>query len=301
MIPAARAALEAVGGATLLLTAARGDETRCTREAIERGATTIVVLGGDGTISQVACELVRLKSNVPLAIFGAGTGNDFAKSLAAPIHDYRAMTALMASKRYRAVDAGRIDDDLFLNSGGFGFDAEVVRQTEMPMRWRGKSVYTIKAIQQLFTYRGFDARISASANRPNLPRNASDEVDRTKVIDGHWLTMVFANGSWFGSSYRIAPEASISDGFLDAVLISDAPSWRRAVVFGRALRARHVGQREVTLQRNTRWVVDFPSPPVYQVDGELRQAASRSVVVEIVPSALRLVAQPVPSPKVSQY
>lgn len=328
MIPAARAALEAVGGATLLLTAKRGDEVRCTRQALAQGATTIVVLGGDGTISRVACELVRVKSRVPLAVFGAGTGNDFAKSLGAPIHDYRAMCHLIATRQSRAVDAGRIDDNFFINSGGFGFDAEVVRKTQRPGRWRGKSVYTATAMQQLFQYRGFDARISqepleiASLDVVGsdgsaaiaLPAQAPFVGESMKAVssrgsatsarsamDGRWLTLVFANGSWFGGSYRIAPEASISDGVLDAVFISDASAWRRAMVFSRALRSRHIGQREVVVQRNTRWSIDFAVAPVYQADGELRQAADSSVVVEVVPEALRVVAGAVPSPQLPQY
>lgn len=269
--------MERIGGATLLLTEQRGDEARCTHDALNAGATTIAVLGGDGTISQVGCELIRAQSDVPMAILGAGTGNDFAKSVGAPIHDYPAMADLIARGKSRRVDAGKIEENYFLNSGGFGFDAHVVELMERPRRWRGKSVYTAVALQQLFQYRGFSARISAR----------EDSASRT--LDGKWLTIVFANGSWFGGAYRIAPEASIADGALDAIFISDAPTHRRAIVFARALGARHIGQREVGVQRNTEWTLEFPSPPVYQTDGELRRANEKVVRVEIVPSALRVV------------
>lgn len=277
MIPAARAALESVGGVTLLLTEQRGDEVRCTRDALAAGATTIAVLGGDGTISQVGCELIRAQSDVPMAILGAGTGNDFAKSVGAPIHDYRAMAHLVAQSKSRRVDAGRVEDNYFLNSCGFGLDAHVVELMEQPRRWRGKSAYTAIALQQLFQYPGFSARVSAPA-APEL-----------QTFDGNWLTIVFANGSWFGGTYRIAPEASIADGALDAIFISDAPTLRRAIVFARALAARHIGQREVAVQRNTEWMLEFPSSPVYQTDGELRKASDKVLRVEIVPSALRVV------------
>ena len=257
--------------------------------------------------------MVRAQSRVPLAILGAGTGNDFAKSLGAPTRDFRAMAALIAAGSFRVVDAGRIDSSVFLNSGGFGFDAEVVAKTQQPGRWRSKSVYTATALRELFRYPGFNARIShavassapgtpqktfrSSAARGDAsPQRESLSVTGTHTTDGHWLTMVFANGAWFGGSYRIAPDASISDGVLDAVLISDASTWRRAVLFGRALGAWHVREREVAVQRNTRWIIDFPSAPVYQADGELRQAAGRSVVVEILPAALRLVAPAATSP-----
>ncbi|MEO7999818.1 MAG: diacylglycerol kinase family protein, partial [Gemmatimonadaceae bacterium] len=281
LIPAARAALESIGGSTLLLTKARGDETRCAHAAIEQGATTIAVLGGDGTVSQVACELVRQKSTVPLAIFGAGTGNDFAKSLNAPIHNFAAMTELIASTQIFTIDAGRVDDTIFVNSAGFGFDAEVVRTISQTGQFSGKFVYAATAIQQLFRYPGFDARITDS-----------DWIDARK-LSARWLTLVFANGGWFGGAFRIAPAATLTDGLLDSVFVRDTTAWRRVSIFGRAMGGKHTGLREVGIAQNSRWTLEFSSPPVYQADGELRQAASATVIVSVLPAALRIVS-PVP-------
>ncbi|MEO7361371.1 MAG: diacylglycerol kinase family protein, partial [Gemmatimonadaceae bacterium] len=276
--------LENVGGASLLLTNARGDETRCTREALEQGATTIVVLGGDGTVSQVACELVRQQSKVPLAVFGAGTGNDFAKSLTAPIHNFVAMSQLIANAHTIAIDAGRVDDSVFVNSAGFGFDAAVVALTNHPGARTGKFMYVLTALQQLCRYGGFDARIFAGTN--NSP-HGQPAISRKSTV--RWLTLVFANGGYFGGAFRIAPEAAVSDGLLDAVFVRNASSWRRISVFGRALSGAHTGQPEVEIHRNSSWTLEFSAPPVYQVDGELRQAASTTVIVSVFPDALRIV------------
>lgn len=273
--------MESVGGSTLILTRSRGDESRCARDAIANGATTLAVLGGDGTVSQVACELVRQQSTVPLAIFGAGTGNDFAKSLNAPIHDFVAMAQLIANNATRTIDAGRVDDTIFINSAGFGFDAEVVAITNQPGARTGKLMYAQTALQQLFRYPGFDARIAT-------PENPS-----SRKLSARWLTLVFANGGWFGGAFRIAPAASVSDGLLDSVFIRNTPAWRRVSIFGRALGGNHAEQPEVGIGRNSQWTLEFSSPPVYQADGELRQAASAAVTVSVLPAALRIVS-PVP-------
>ncbi|MEO7359501.1 MAG: diacylglycerol kinase family protein, partial [Gemmatimonadaceae bacterium] len=210
MIPAARAALESHGPVTLLLSNTRGDETRCAVEAIAQGATTIAVLGGDGTISRVACELVRAKSSIPLAIFGAGTGNDFAKSLIAPIHDFQATAALISTNRYRTIDAGQIENTVFVNSAGFGFDADVVARTLEPGRLQGKAKYAVTAVTQLFQYRGFEASVLSAEAPPKAtaPTNTSRNVVITEIhthsfpmgivrrLHGRWLTMVFANGGF---------------------------------------------------------------------------------------------------------
>ena len=281
MIPAARAALDAIGGATLIVTKARGHEKRCARDALAAGASTIVVLGGDGTISQVACELVRLKSVVPLAIFAGGTGNDFAKSLGAPVSNFAAMARLVAAQQTRTIDAGQIDDCVFVNSAGFGFDAEVVARTRDATRFRGQIVYIKASLEQLFRYRGFVAR--------RLPRNEFGTNDAV-VRDSRWLTMVFANGGWFGGSFRIAPEASLDDGLLDAVYIRDTSPLRRLAIFARALSGQHVTAPEVQVTRAAHFVLEFPSAPLYQADGELYQATSTRVEIRSLPGALRIIA-----------
>lgn len=265
----------------MLLTKERGDETRCTREALARGATTIAVLGGDGTVSQVACEMVRQQSKVPLAIFGAGTGNDFAKSLNTPIHDFVTMSKLIATNQTIVIDAGRVDDSIFVNSAGFGFDAEVVRITNQPGARSGKLMYVLTALQQLFGYHGFDARITTGGE--------AGDSSAARTVSARWITLVFANGGFFGGAFRIAPQASVSSGQLDSVFVRDMSSWRRLAVFGRALGGGHTGQPEVGMGRNSSWTVEFPAPPVYQVDGELRQAASSTVIVSVLPAALRIV------------
>ena len=303
LLPAARAALDQIGGATVMLTNTRGDEARCAHHALAQGATTIAVLGGDGTISRVACELVRAKSLVPLAIFGAGTGNDFAKTFVAPIHDFRAMTQLIAAERYRTIDAGQIEHTFFVNSAGFGFDADVVARTLEPGRLQGRTKYAATAVSQLFQYRGFEASVlsaeaplkakpSANSAKPVVISEIHTHSFATAAVrrqHGRWLTMVFANGGFMGGAFRIAPDATVEDGLLDAVFVRDTTPWRRAAIFGRAMGGHHTGQSEVVITRNSRWAVEFSSPPVYQADGELWQASSATVDVAVVPAALRVV------------
>ena len=283
-----------------MLTNTRGDEARCAREALAQGATTIAALGGDGTISRVACELVRAKSLVPLAVFGAGTGNDFAKSITAPIHDFGAMAQLILANRVRAIDAGQIEHTIFVNSAGFGFDAAVIAQTSVPNRLQGKTKYAATALTQLFQYTGFEAAVLSPEwpHRSPTPRSVAIAEIHThsfspatvRRVQAHWLTMIFANGGFFGGAFRIAPEATLDDGLLDAVFIRDASPWRRTAIFAMAVGGGHTRQPEVGTSRNSRWSIEFSAPPVYQADGELWQATSATVDVTVRPAALRVVA-----------
>jgi diacylglycerol kinase (ATP) len=284
----------------LLLTQSRGDEERCAREVLQRNAETIAVLGGDGTISRVAREFVRAQSPTPLTIFGAGTGNDFAKTLGAPIHDYPAMAELARKGQSRTIDVGRVDANYFINSAGFGFDAEVVSRTLEPGRLSGKAKYAVTALDGLIHYHGFEASIMSARSLPDRATPSSVAVSEfhthsfspmpARRVEGKWLTMVFANGGYFGGSFEIAPGATVDDGMLDAVLIRDMSPMRRFAVFARATGGRHTRESEVEFSRNSRWTIEFSDPPVYQADGELFTADSASVEVAVVPGALRVTA-----------
>ena len=91
------AALRALGPLEVVASEGPRDESRVATMASRAGARVLVVLGGDGAVSHAARGLIAERSLTPLAVFAAGTGNDFAKSLGTPSHDYEAMAALIAA------------------------------------------------------------------------------------------------------------------------------------------------------------------------------------------------------------
>jgi diacylglycerol kinase (ATP) len=275
----------------VVTTRAAGDEARLAQEAVHDGVRTLVVLGGDGTISRVAAALVEAGGDTALAILGAGTGNDLAKSLGAPVFDYAAMAERIAARDVRRIDVGEIDGRVFVNAAGVGFDVAVLERT-LKARWlRGDVLYAVTAMGQLFRYAAFaaelditrDAKVNALASRTSTAARGADRHN-------HWLTIVIANGQWFGGTFRIAPEASLSDGALDLVAISDASPLRRAQLFGGAPFGRHVQAAEVRYEQHARVSLRFTTPPLYQADGELYQASSASLDVRVRPLALSVIA-----------
>jgi diacylglycerol kinase (ATP) len=102
--------------------------------------------------------------------------------------------------------------------------------------------------------------------------------------------LVIANAKNFGGKFRIAPEASLTDGFLDAVAILDASTWRRMNLFGAVAKGTHHTLTEVIIEQSPAFTVSFAAPPAYETDGEYRQAKTAELEVSCVPGALRLVA-----------
>jgi diacylglycerol kinase (ATP) len=269
-----RKAFAAVGVTDVRATTAKGDEGSLARRAIEEGARTVVAVGGDGTWGNVANAIIASGADVRLALVAAGTGNDFAKTVGAPANNFAATARLAVDGPDMRVDVGRIEGKYFLNVAGFGFDVAVLEDVEK-IRWlKGDMLYFYSALRQLFGYAGIPICVESSAARRGTSQH---------------LMLVIANGKIFGSTFRIAPDATVTDGRLDAISVMAAPPLRRIKLFGAATSGRHVGHPEVVTEQAASFTLAFSSPPAYETDGEYNRASTARLEVTCIPHALRVV------------
>lgn len=275
LIPEISARFGEIGGCEIQITKQKGDEAAVAADAIARGFTTIVAVGGDGTTSNVANAILRSGASVRLAVVPAGTGNDFAKVLGTSKADVVAQ--LCARDSDVRVDAGRIDDVFFVNCCGFGFDVAVLEEIGRTPWLRGSSVYLYTALRQLFSFHGIDVAI------------ASPKEKRPARL--HML-LVVVNTEYFGGTFMIAPGAKATDGMLDAVSILDISPARRMAMLAAATRGTHLKFPECIIERSATFELHFGEAPSYETDGELHHAQARSLTVSSCPSALRVVAGP---------
>lgn len=278
-LPAVRAAFARHGITDVRLTERRGDESRLVSDALSAGAETLVIVGGDGTWGRCAGAALATGAadRTRLAFVTAGTGNDFAKNLAAPSTDVDAMAALVAeSKVERRVDAGTIESGgqthWFLNVAGFGFDAVVLEDTTKGGVLGGNAVYIAAALRRLFGYPGFA-----------YTEGGADGVSRLAMM------LVFSNGSNFGGAFRIAPAARVDDGMLDCIEIGDVRGLARVPLFVRAIRGAHITHDKVRARRGSHFELTFSGAPQCDLDGELVQMPTHHLTVRSVPGALRVV------------
>lgn len=261
-----------------------GEECELAMAAVRAGARTIVAVGGDGTWGNVARGILRAGGTTRLALLAAGTGNDLAFATRLDVADVDAALAIAHGSGERRIDVGEVDGVHFLNCVGFGFDAEVVRETQRVTWLRGHAVYLLTAARQLFGYRGFEAALEFEEE------HARDLDIRRAPPDAmaHHLAVIVANGPRIGGGFLIAPHAAVDDGRLDAVRVADVSPWRRARVFAGATRGAHLSAPEVSVRQVRALTLSFASPPVFEADGELHQASSARVTVRCQSGALRL-------------
>jgi diacylglycerol kinase (ATP) len=232
-------------------------------------AAQVVAWGGDGTINEVGSAL--LGTDIPLGIVPAGSGNGLAAVLGVPRRPLDAIGVALDGA-VRTIDAGMMAGRAFFNIAGVGFDARVARLfNERAAGSRGGWPYIAIGVREGCSYCASDYEI---------------ELDGARA-DTRALLVSFANGREYGIGARIAPQALIDDGLLEATIVEErsvvARFWHaRHLALGTANRAPRVRVRQV---RHA--VIRAPGEMEYHVDGEPGTARDE-VEVRILPAALQV-------------
>ena len=193
---------------TILRTEYPGHATALARKAAQAAdCTGVVSVGGDGTAYEVACGLMG--TSVPLGVIPAGTGNDFVKTVGIPRKPMAALERILTGVP-RPVDVGSMNDRLFLNVCGTGFDVTVLDYTVAAKKYvRGILPYLIGLVRAIAHY------------RPVHVRMETDGVVQERDV----LICSVANGRFIGGGIPICPEAAPDDGLLDLVVVENRPRW----------------------------------------------------------------------------
>lgn len=191
-----------------LHTEAPGHATALASEAAkEADCSGVITVGGDGTAFEVACGLMN--TGIPMGIIPAGTGNDFIKTVGLPKKPMDALEFILTHEA-RPVDVGGLNDRLFLNVCGTGFDVTVLDYTLAAKKYcRGLLPYLIGLIRGIAHYKPVHIRFSADGH-----------TEEREV-----LICSVANGRYFGGGIAICPDASADDGLLDLVVVEHKPRW----------------------------------------------------------------------------
>ena len=246
------AALIAARGldAEVFMTERPGHARELATAALNRGVTTVVAWGGDGTVNEIASVLSF--RDATLAIVPSGSGNGLATELLIPRDPDGAFEAAFSGCVCR-IDAGELDSHLFFNVAGIGLDARVAyRFAADGLVRRGFLRYLEIAAQELFSYKSEPHTVV---------------TDGTAIrVDA--MIIAIANARQYGNGALIAPAARLNDGRLDVVIVEgrsplaailQAPRlFMGQVAKVRGVRQLHAQEIEVT----------SAGPMVYHVDGE---------------------------------
>jgi YegS/Rv2252/BmrU family lipid kinase len=171
------------------------------QEAILGGFEVVVAAGGDGTIHEIGHRLVG--TGIALGLIPLGSGNGFARHLGYSTKIGKALSQLLTAQSVE-IDTGEFGGIPFMNNAGIGIDADIARKFKSSKN-RGLLNYVRLASTAFFTFKTFSVRLVVDGKREYV-------WDDLLLID-------ISNGSQWGGGAKIAPLSTISDGYLEAVIV----------------------------------------------------------------------------------
>lgn len=236
----------------------------------EEGVEKIIAAGGDGTINQVVNAMVRNNVDLPLAIFPAGTANDFSYYFDLP-HDIEGMIDIALNDNYTQADVGRANDKYFINVAAMGFLVDVSQKTDPNVKnTLGVISYYLKGVTEI----------------PNLkPIRVKVESDELTAEEKIYFLLVM-NGRSAGGFKRIAPMAEVNDGLLDVMMFREMPIMDLPPLLFNVLSGQHTENKNVLFFRTKKLRVEADQEVGTDVDGE--KGPDLPLDIEIIPGRLRI-------------
>jgi len=249
-----------------------GDATQLTREWLGAGGIELVILGGDGTVNEVAAGCLHedgtsaAAAGITWSVIHQGTGGDFARGLGIP-RDTAGAIAVAAGTATRAVDLGVAT---FVGADGaehvrgwvsccnVGMGADVVARVTGRYKRLGDSA-------------GFAAGTVATFAR-HRPRRVRISLDGVVPHPARITEITAANNRYMGGGMLVAPDALLDDGLLDVVTIAAGSRLRLLGAFPKIYRGTHVDHPLVSIERARRLYVAHEAdeqPQGVVLDGEL--------------------------------
>jgi len=256
--------------AKIVFTEQKNHATELSRRAVKDGVELIVAVGGDGTISEVAGgffdakgkPLLTGKAAPALGILPAGSGSDYAKTLQIPRSSALALQILQ-TQHTKLVDAGLVEfqsganrmQRIFINIADIGIGGEVIEILER----QGKSLgaflsYQIAMLRGLSRYKN---------------KKLEMVIDKKQKFEGMYSGVIIANGKYFGSGMKIAPDAVCDDGLFDVVLLGEMSRLEMIVKSTKLRSGTHIFDKNVVVLRAKHISVKSTSRALLDCDGEL--------------------------------
>lgn len=257
------------------VTEGRGHAREIARREGLAGQDGFCVIGGDGTVHEVADGLMQRSSpaSIPLGVIPAGSGNTLHQHLGCT-DPLEAARRIVAGKT-RRLDVARVTTAEqvvhCVNIVGWGAVADINRTAER-LRILGPSRYAAAALWHVF--------------KPQ-PRRARLVLDG-RAVDDEFLFVIGCNTKFTGKGMQLAPRAEIDDGKIDVVVLRRASRRQMLSLFSRVFDGSHLSLDYVEYYQVASFAVESAGRETLDLDGEMK--AQAPLAVEMLPGALEVFA-----------
>jgi len=255
--------------ADIVFTKAAGHATKLAADAVKQNYAQVIVAGGDGTINEAAASLVGTKT--ALGIIALGSGNGLAREIGCPLDNLQKACNNIYMAKPVLCDVGKANGEYFLNVAGLALEATIAHAFAK-VKTRGIWPYFKIGFSQILKYKAPQVEVW---------------VDDKNLVFLNPMTLVFANGRQYGSNFKIAPKASLTDGLLDMVSISEQPLWKIVLGLPNFFKPDLTSVNLAKTRRIKKATITAKDKFIYHLDGEPKKAVDK-LEIEIVPKAIYL-------------
>ena len=262
-----------------------GHASKIARYYVQKGYKNIMVLGGDGTMSEVINGIfnatTKSTQDLKIALIPRGTGNDWGRFWGLTA-DYRKSIEVLLKGKTQPIDIGKVEYDMegekeahyFINSIGLGLDAAVVNLTHRLKEFFGSHsfLYSVSLLLAVFSYRSHKVKIYSNE----------------KNIDDGMFTMNIANGCYSGGGLKQTPNALPYDGLLD-VMMARKPTFVDIIGALVALFRGKLLEHPAIVSFQTReLIVQSDKKALMEADGIIVNGSS-PFKISIIPGAIQMI------------
>lgn len=198
------------------------------RELVERGCDEILVLGGDGTLSEVINGIMRAdipeeqRAKISFGIMPRGTGNDWGRFWGLT-KDFKKSLDRFFNGEKQPLDVGCITywrngivhHRYFINSVGFGVDS-------LTCQWATTLKYYIGSHHVNYFFALLAAVCVHKSQKIELI------VDGKTIVNDMLFTMNIGNGPFSGGGIKQNPDADPRDGVFHSIFVQ-TPTFRQVL------------------------------------------------------------------------
>ncbi len=250
--------------------------------------SAVVAAGGDGTVSEVANGLLDAagdsEATIPFGVIPIGTGNDFATMAGLPRNPGDA-ARILAEGRTRAIDVIRLhlgtDENgrpprYFINNAAIGMEPRVTIEASKINWISGTPRYLLATLRVLRQLQHWELHV---------------EWDDGSFRDPAFM-LSMCNSPRTGGMFRMAPDARMSDGLMDFVIVPRMPMTSVLAMLPKIISGKHIRDPRVIYGRTRHLTAriestGLPSSPLH-ADGEVLTQDAVRLTAEIQPGRLQL-------------
>ena len=233
--------------------------------AISQQVSKIIVVGGDGTINEVASELIHTK--IPIGIIPIGSGNGLARHLNIPM-DFKAALNRALYGNNNAIDSLMWNKKPFFCTAGIGFDAYVAEEFSKTQH-RGFTNYIKSTLRSSLKYVPIQVEIN----------------NNTEYV----FSLSIANANQFGNNAYISPLSNIQDALFEVVKISPLHFIEKAQLGIRLFLKTIQTHPKVAIKSHDIYEFSIKKGISYHIDGESLISEDSKVKIIILPKSLVVV------------